>query len=205
MYHNFFTHFSVHAHLVSFQYFMIMNKAAVNIFVQNCVQMYFHSSQLLGSRAWGETVRSELHVGSMRVSGTSSWRPKSSRQLERWMVWSSGGRRGQEMDSGNIRGLNGPDNEHWLYFCVLCTPRKMSDNNKLPIDILEVKKCDAVACKLSISSPGLCSNPSIFITVLMFPTIAPSMFPTLLDGEPMGAKTGFILTLRAVQKILWLR
>ena len=68
VYHSLFTHFPVDAHLACFQFVVIMNRAGLDIFVQDCFRVCFHFSQVLGGRAGVETMWSESHVGSSRVA-----------------------------------------------------------------------------------------------------------------------------------------
>lgn len=91
MYHGLFTHFSTDGHLVCFQLLAIRNKAAASITVHDCVNACFHFPKVLTGQGQEETMRSESHGGSSRVSGTSLWGPESIRQLDGWMVWSTGG------------------------------------------------------------------------------------------------------------------
>lgn len=73
---------------VCFQLSAIVNKAAVHILVQGCVEVYFHFSQVLGGRAEMRTMRLKSHVGSSRVSGDPTPPPAaretSVQQADRW-------------------------------------------------------------------------------------------------------------------------
>lgn len=101
LYHTLFTHFYVDAHLVGFQFLVITNKAVVNIFIQDCVQVCFHFSQVLGGRAEMEMTRSESHIESTRVSGSPM--ETSIQQAAGEMDGLELRRKvGLEMDSGNI-------------------------------------------------------------------------------------------------------
>lgn len=91
VYHGLFNHFSIDEHLVCSQLLAIMNKAAANISVYDCVNLCFHFPKVLAGQGREVTMRSESHAGSSRVSGTSLRVPESIRQPEGWMVWRAGG------------------------------------------------------------------------------------------------------------------
>lgn len=63
-------------------------------------------------------VKSELHVGTWRISGTFSWGLESSGQLDRWMVGRAGGRWVLEVDGSII-----PEDKYQLLWVDSCAPR----------------------------------------------------------------------------------
>lgn len=131
-------HFYVHARWVCFQRGdRFTSKAAANVSVHNCVEACFPFSQALGGRAEVERIGSGSPVGSLGVSGSSPWRPGPSRQLDGWMVRSSGG--GRDWSTvGSIMEPSNPDKDCLLLWVELCPPKERYSGpnpQNLPVNV----------------------------------------------------------------------